>query len=147
MSERFGYAPYFDALSWMKKNRGRDVTTRVGGAMDIGIHKALVIETKTGSNYVDFVFQSTDKLLHKERCWTKHREKYKINTWYEMELISGGDGTHRIEVGNGQYKLIRLSSGVPVFDSASIRDVYAFAKKRFIKLVYLRIKWAREYIA
>jgi len=144
MSERFGYAPYFEALDWMKKNRGRDVTTTIGGVMATGMHKAVVVEYKETENFKDVIFQSTDKLLHKERTWGRGRERYKLGTMHEFELMYGGDGTHRIEAGSGDYKLIELQSGVSVFAANSIRQVYQYVADHKFKLVYLRIKWSRE---
>lgn len=143
-NERFGYKPFFDSLAWMKKNRGREITTPIGGVMNVGLHKACVVEYKDGGQYVDFVFQSVDRQLHRERTWGSWRNKYKLGTWYELELVLGGDGQARIEAGGGTYKLILLSSGMSIFESDSIRDVYAFVKDENIKLVYLKIKWSRE---
>ena len=144
MPERYGYEPFRRALDWMKKNRGRDVTTNIGGIMGPGIHKAIVQEKIDGGNTVDFIFQSTDRLLHKERTWGKGRLRYKLDTVYEFELMYGGDGTHRIEATNGTYNLIALRSGQPVFAAESIRQVYQYVNENKFKLVYLRIKWSRE---
>lgn len=143
MAERFGYSPFFEALAWMRKNRGRDVTTAVGGLMGPGIHRAIVQEYRDSADYRDWIFRSSDKLLHKERTWGRGRERYKLGSVYELELVYGGDGSHRIEAAGDQYKLVHSASGDTVFAAASIREVYSKVKELRLKLTYLKIKWSR----
>lgn len=144
MSERYGYANYFKALAWMKKNRGRDVSTSIGGVMLAGIHKAVCYEYKQGSGFTDYIFRSSDNLLHRERVWSGGKG-YKLGTAYTFELALGGDGSHRIEAANGEYKLINLSTGSADLSSTAIKDLYQFVKEHKHKLVYLKVKWRREH--
>ena len=146
MVERYGYAPYFEALAWLQKNRKQEVSTAIGGLMPPGIHVAIVQEYRDGGNYRDVIFRSTDNLLHKERTWGKGMTRYELGTIYKFELIYGGDGTHHIEATGGQYRLVHIASGSSVFAAAQIRDIYTRIKdsRGKIKLVYLKIKWSTK---
>jgi len=141
---RQGYAPLLSALAWMGKNRKVDVSRQIGGAMEPGIHTATCVEFVSAGNYTDFIFESTDGLLHKERVWSGYGSKGPaLGTKWKFELHYAGDGTHHIERGGEDYYLMD-ADGKIVRTSQRIRDLYAFVKENNFKLRYLRMKWKKS---
>ena len=141
---RQGYLPFLAAQTWMKKNKGRDVSVQVGGVMQAGVHQARVVEVWQSKDWNDIIFRSVDNMLHKERCFGRSRTRYRMNGLYQFELAYATDGNCRIEAAGGTYYLLHLISGARIFESEVIKDVYAYVKEHSFKLAYLKIKWAKE---
>jgi hypothetical protein len=141
---RQGYRPYMEAAAWMRQNKGRDVSTQIGGVMNAGIHVATVIEKWEGKDFTEFIFRSTDNLLHKERCFGRGRLRYQMGSKYKFELTYGEDGDCRIEAAGGIYRLLHLHSGSHIYEAPTMKDLYIYVKEHAFRLAYLKIKWSRE---
>ena len=141
---RQGYVPYLMAQDWMRRNKGRDVNTTIGGVMGAGCHEATAIERWQGFDFVEYIFRSSDNCLHKERCFGRSHTRFALGRTYQFELEYGGDGNCRIEAAAGGYRLLLTSSGAHLYEADNIAELYVYVKAHNFKLVYLKIKWSRE---
>lgn len=146
MATRQGYASYREAAEWMRLNKGRDVSTTIGGVMGKGHHQATVVEKWDSKGYVEYIFRSTENLMHKERCFGRSITRFHLGGVYKFELDYGGDGNCRIEAAGGGYKLLHLDSSAHIYNSERIAEVFQYVKDHNFKLAYLRIKWAKEVV-
>ena len=142
-AERFGFAPFREAYQWVAANRKKDVSTNIAGVAGPGIHTGTCVEFKQGKDYTDYIFQTKDKLLHKERCWKGAQTKFKLGSIYQFEIVAGF-GTHRIDISADEYSLVSLKDGRVTLTSGTIRDLYEYVKENNFKLVYNKIRWYKD---
>jgi len=141
---RQGYAALINALHWMGKHRKVDCSRNLGGALEVGVHKATVMERISNGQYTDYILQDKSGNVHKERIFGTYGWRPDLGTHWHFELQYAGDGNHHIERGGETYYLINGDTGIVVFSHDRIREVYGHVRNSNIKLKYLRMKWRRH---